>query len=319
MCRVWKWLFVLTACGDHHDEPSRPDARPDARDELAGSQWVGVDNQAAFYLELGNPGRTIAQGSRFSIEIQPRSTAPMIVSATADGWIIDPPTYTDPYTFVSFVATAPLAGDPDFVLRDASGAEIDRYTMHVRPSDELAFDGPVRTATVLAESTASWHLTTKREGNVTVGTGAVTFTLNGLAPGNPADVGRNDGDRVLFEGGTGSIDAFAPDASAHIDLTAVALAELTSITPAATDVSGGDLLRPYATASIRVDAGSSPVYGAACMWSQLGRLTVSKPYNGGVGGDASLSYDFFGPAGDYTPLCQIGQLSTMLHVHLHDL
>ncbi|MFT3695628.1 MAG: pilus assembly protein N-terminal domain-containing protein [Kofleriaceae bacterium] len=320
--KIW-FLVVLAACGD--SKPT-PDVPPDARDELASfGSAVGPDNQAGFSLELQDPSLPMAMGASASMLTETRSTAPIVVTATTAspailtaGAIVrsanDDPRYS------TIPLTAHAEGETDLILLDANGGEIDRWTVHVVPTDTLRSDADLGTPLVFPGGPVVWHLTTFTAGQGTIGTGAVSFTLTGVEAGSLDEVDDFGGDEVLFHGATGSVDATAPyTAAAHLDVVAVDPAALTQISPSAVviDGTGGTGLFSDTSVAITVKANGVPVYGANCTWSNLKGLSVGTPQFGGLGGDSAFEYTFDGPPATYMPICTVGPLSTQLVVHIH--
>ncbi|HEY0250257.1 MAG TPA: hypothetical protein VGC41_01980, partial [Kofleriaceae bacterium] len=265
----------------------------------------------------------IALGATTYGEFHARSSAPLAVAVTpVDPTIVEISKFQqlDSYPYFFFNIKGLAAGDTALVLTDANGAEIDRGTVIVRATDELALDGPTVDATVLEGSVLPFHVTTKTAGHVTYGTGAVTFALTGLTAASSADSDLTwwGGDDVWVQAGTGSIDATAPDATAHVTTTTVPLTAVTVLTPSATEISNKG---SFSSAYVRVKATTAmgtPVYGAECTWTTQPSGVNISGYAQSIAGNPAIEYGFGGTAGDYTATCTIGSLATPpIAVHIH--
>ncbi|MEO8550954.1 MAG: hypothetical protein ABI678_13305 [Kofleriaceae bacterium] len=330
MKQPWFVLFAA-ACGG--SSTGTPDAMPggDVLAETCRSLPHGPHDQACFSLDLGDPARVIAQRSHTTLFGYARIDH-TIASATSD----DPALFTIGALTLSDVTdnprgftlplTAATAGDGDVVLRDADGAEIDRITAHSRPSDVLALDGDLSApALVLAGEVTTLLVTTKTDGAITVGTGAVSFTPSGgvtAATKDDAPWLDRFGDIGFFRvAADGAIQADAPDATASVALTAVAASALTTITAMPTTLSIA--AHDSKTVAIGASAAAGPVHGPRCTWSNANALTIAitdgffEEANLGLGNPAVYHYKVEGPAGDYTPICTLpGGLSVTLQVHV---
>ena len=330
MKQLWLLSFVMACGGNTEAPPDAPDTG-DAFAQLCHSLAHGPHDQACFSLNLQDPATVIAQRSHTTLFGYSRAERP-IASATSD----DPALFTigllsigDPNENArdfTLGLTAAKAGDGDVVLRDVDGAEIDRVTLHVRPSDELALDGDLSApALVLAGEITTLHVTTKTAGAITAGTGAVAFTPSGgVAAAMSSDAPWLDalGDTGFVRvTGDGAIAAQAPDATASVAITAVAASALTTIAadPMTVSIPAGD----SKTIAIGAAAAGTPVYGPRCTWSNTGGLTIAITQglfdvsNDGLGKPAVYHYKVEGPAGDYHPICTLpGGLTVSPSVHV---
>lgn len=328
------WIFLFAVgCGDHGAAPA--DAIPDAVDEFAPqcrSFTTGPHDQLCFSLDLSPTDGIIAQRSTPSLFGFARTGA-VVASATSEtagmftfGAITLGDASEDPRSFILPV-TGVAAGDGEVVVRDAAGNELDRVTLHVRASDELALDGDLSTAPlVLAGEITTLHVTTKTAGQVTHGSGAVQFTPSGgvvAADRTDAPWLTAGGDTGFFRiGASGAIAADAPDATASVSVTAVPASALTAITADHTTLSfahGDD-----AVVAIGATASGTPVYGPRCTWSNNAGLAIDlthsifDPANGGLGKAAVYHYKIESDtAGNYQPVCTLpGGLTVTLQVHV---
>jgi hypothetical protein len=310
---------------------------PDASggDELLG--WtVGARGQAGFVLEFGDPSRPIAQRARAHIAGVVRSAAPRLAAVTTDdASILTVENLVRDSHLLTFRADLKSAGagDADVVLRDAAGAEIDRMTFHVRASDVLDLNRAwgAGDALVLGGEVERMHVTTMTAGVVTAGVGAVQFTLAGaLSPASrdQAPWLYSEGDEVFFRAaasGTGTITAVAPEATTAVTLSMVSTSSLTALTanPSALDVPTNGT----GVVAVGALAGSAPVFGARCRWSNAAPLTIDlKSVVGGlsgigeqtgfIGSGPAFLYSVAGPPGTYNPTCTIGALTTTISVHI---
>jgi hypothetical protein len=320
-------IALTAACGDRTPPEMPPDAPP--LDELAGFPTIGPRGQAGF----GVTDTPIAQRAGSWVFGRVRSTAPALASVTSDDTAILAIDKLEPNSDLTFLVTfhAPGAGDTDLVLRDGNGAEIDRLTLHVRPSDALA---GAADALVLAGAVERLHLTTMTAGKVTVGTGAVAFQLSGdltAATDDDAPWIFGEGDDVFFRAadtGAGAIAADAPNTTAMSAVTIVPPSALTAITTSATSVTTVEGVE--ANVGIAAVANGAQVHGVRCTWSNAGALAITLESIYGdlstsfglqdesIGGDSTFVYSIHGPKGTYHPVCTVpGGLSTTIGVQIN--
>lgn len=326
---------MIAACNSATD-PIGPDAHDPPQDELAGYPSVGPRDLAGFRLQLGSCDRPIAQGADASLLGEVRRTAPNVASIVSE----DPTTFTVgtfmPATDLTFAVQlhAVGPGDADVVLRDSLGDEIDRIALHVRATDTLDINRAwgAGDALVLAGEVERLHVTTKTAGAVTVGTGAVSFSLAGaLAAATKTDAPWffAEGDQIYFRAGasgTGTVTASAPDATAEVTLSIIDPTALTAITVSPADVrftAGRE-----GNVAIGATAAGVPVYGVRCTWvappgleikleSIYGNLEHLGLQTGSIGSEPSFVYSIKGSPGMHQPVCTLpGGLSTTIPVRI---
>ena len=220
--------------------------------------------------------------------------------------------------------TTGLAGDSDLSLLDASGALIDRVTVHVVPTATLDYKRPWTGATpqILAGAVQEFQVTTlDASGKVTEGTGSVTFSWSGsireatddelLAAaemGEASIVTVGDSKTMIGQVGSGTIAASCPSAEASLDVSIVPVSAITSVVLHDLGSSNGQV-KVEAIAS----TADGPVYGAHCAWTSGGQA---------VGG-GSIIRSLLDPPGEQLELypqqrtnltCTIGSASATITI-----
>lgn len=248
-------------------------------DELGGYPCTGKGDQVGFGLELGRCERVIAERATAWVFAHARKTGPRPASVTSDNpgilEVVDSELYDDSPELITFDVRSVTSGDADVVVRDSGGIEIDRVTLHARPTDQIEITsiwgaGPVH---ILAGAVERIHVRTRTQGVITAGSGAVEVSVSGdltIATREDAPLFYSEGDQGFFTAGasgTGTVTASAPNTSLAIDVAITQPSELTSITRSvdALEVDGSDPGR----ISIGAMAGAAPVFGAQCTWSTV--------------------------------------------------
>ncbi len=199
-------------------------------------------------------------------------------------------------------ATAGQVGTADLILKDASGQEIDRATVTVKPINALPYDngwGGDPGPTILANTGVSLHTIGKNGSEVLIGTGAVKFTLTGTLQQDSQIV---FGDTIAFKGtvGTGSVKADCIDAHLTVPVAVVDSAAITSV-----ELSKSSLTFAHdkpESVGVTTKVGDKVVFGAACTWSSSPNgLTFTG--HAGFLGTAAVSYSVAGAEGSYTASC----------------
>jgi hypothetical protein len=332
MTRATLLLLLLGACKLDIALPAVwPDAGPVV---VTGNPILGPRGQIGFcdgdcFLVAD---RIIAQGSHVNLLGQVAATAPAPATFTSTDpsvLVIGAPAQLSSQHFQVPVQTKG-AGDADVIVSDAAGVEIDRFTLHVRPSDELAFDHSwgAGNPLVLAGAVERFHVSTKTAGAYTAGTGAVKFTLGGaLAPARPSDAPwlHSEGDQVFFlagPSGQGTITASAANTAVTLTIDIVPASALTAVS--------ADPARPVFTAgsgqvlTVTASAAGRPVFGVRCDWAAPAALQIqphdSAPlWEGGFidADEPGLGYGFQGPPGTYDATCTIpGGLALTIPIEL---
>src|ERR1043166_6069519 len=156
--------------------------------------------------------------------------------------------------------TALAPGYADLILRNARGVEVDRATVRVVPTVDLAIDVATPEAVrVLEGASTTFHVATLGPGGEgTVGIGAVSFAASGTAVQEDKSIW-DYGDTMRFHGaaGWGRLTAMADSASATLDVEFVPAASVARLDWSSIDLGAGQIDVTFTASS-----SAGPIYGA---------------------------------------------------------
>ncbi|MBZ0116497.1 MAG: hypothetical protein K8H88_05875 [Sandaracinaceae bacterium] len=288
--------------------------------ELGRARFVWSEGLACI---LGcDAAEAVAQGAQVDLLVTNDDDLPSFTASSEDASVLGV-SHTTGSAAIGLLGVAP--GSARVLLREAGGAELDRFPVRVRTADRLALVSPETQSRLLVMQggTATLQLDLTAGGDRLVGYGAVTYALGGALTASQVEVGAiGPGLGRLLVGtatelafvnavatGTGTLDASAAGgASFSVPLEIVDASAVATIT---LELDPDDSDRASLRAVARAGDGEE-IHGPQCAW------TIDPP-----SGPLSLSVAT-GPftdvvataAGQATVTCTIGTQSASTSVSL---
>lgn len=269
----------------------------------AGGSGAGANN--TFYFDNCGPDCSLSQhtvaagGAHTTVDVNGmfasvQSTNPSVATFTKNG------------SRVEVISGVP--GTTMLQILDAAGRLIAQAQLTVEATATLTTMRGWQGAAplVLEGQPLVLHVTTRNaRGEVTKGSGAVSFTLAGsLMP----DIVPVDGDGIGFVGGpgSGSITASCPNATLTQPITVVPATALTALA-----ASGSTQPNQQAIVSIVPQSSSGPVYAGPCRWTTTDpSVTLASDIGPSLElPPGTLSVFNLTRPGSYTVTCQLAGLS----------
>jgi hypothetical protein len=277
-----------------------------------GSTTPGQNGRADFAYEdvkclfdCAVGGRAVASGARVGISARVHQGVAPIASVRSTDEVVA--MFALGKTSSEVLMTAGSPGTAALVLVDARGEEIDRARVTVERTTELVINEtwkPAAGPMVLAGTSDSLGALTRSENGLTVGNGAVKFTLEGpLEPGGEAQLY----DGVSFKAaapGVGAIHADCDDVHVAVPVVVIDAGAVMAVELSPAKVSFQRDRSAQVGASVKAIEGQL-VYGAGCTWSSApAGLTFATGGGGRLDGGPRRTYTISGKVpGSYTATC----------------
>ncbi len=248
-----------------------------------------------------------AGGAAAGIHVTLHSGQPQIAQVASS----DPSVVTfarDPQNADHVTATSAQPGSADLILKDSTGAEIDRSRVTVKPTTELAYDHAWDVAgppSVLVGATDELHTTTKNGSEILIGSGAVKFTPSGAAMKGTGIILGDSFSFTSSAAGQGSIAADCIDSHIVVPIDFVDASAITDVTTSVPSLTFAKAAN--AKVDVTTKAGPTVVFDALCAWTaQPAGLTFTHTAGGTIGTAQAQTWQVSGQnAGNYTATCTV--------------